>query len=93
MQSSIPHSIQSFTRCCQLLDGLLGDMGHEAYDGKDDKAGKHAGAGVDAAHDDGVPKEREKGMCHQKKLEWKKKNINRDVDNVAARSYLYTSLL
>lgn len=30
-------------------------MGHEAYDGEDDKACKHAGAGVDAADDDGVP--------------------------------------
>lgn len=32
-------------------------MGHEAYNGEDDKASKHAGAGVDAAHDDGVPEE------------------------------------
>lgn len=49
-------------------------MGHEAYDGKDDKAGKHAGAGVDAAHDDGVPKERKKGMCYQERQGEKKNN-------------------
>lgn len=41
-------------------------MGHEAYDGKDDKAGKHAGTGVYAAHDDGVPKERKKECAIRK---------------------------
>ena len=35
---------------------LLGDVGHEAHDGEDDQAGEHAGTGVDAAHDQGVPK-------------------------------------
>lgn len=34
-------------------------MSHEAHDGEDDKAGKHAGAGVDAADNDGVPEEQE----------------------------------
>lgn len=34
-------------------------MSHEAHDGEDDEAGKHTGAGVDAANDDGVPEEQE----------------------------------
>lgn len=33
-------------------------MSHEAHDGEDDEAGKHTGARVDAANDDGVPKSR-----------------------------------
>jgi len=33
-------------------------VGHEAHDGEDDEAGEHAGARVDAAHDDGVSGER-----------------------------------
>lgn len=33
-------------------------MGHEANDGEDDEASKHAGARVDAAHYDGVPEEK-----------------------------------
>lgn len=34
-------------------------MGHEAHDGEDNKSCEHAGAGIDAADDDGVPAERE----------------------------------
>lgn len=34
-------------------------MGHEAYNGEDDEASEHAGAGVNAAHYDGVPAEKE----------------------------------
>ena len=37
------------------MDGLLGDVGHEAHDGEDDQACEHAGERVDAAHDEGVP--------------------------------------
>lgn len=47
--------MRRFTWRRQLLHGFLGDVRHEADDGEDDEAGKHAGAGVDAAHDDGVP--------------------------------------
>lgn len=35
-------------------------MGHEADNGEDYKASKHTGAGVDAAHYDGVPEEKRK---------------------------------
>lgn len=40
-------------------------MGHEAYNGEDYKASKHAGAGVDAAHYDRVPEEKRKTMNSQ----------------------------
>lgn len=32
-------------------------MSHEAHDGEDDETSEHAGAGVDAANNDGVPEE------------------------------------
>lgn len=34
-------------------------MGHEAHDGEDNKSCEHAGAGIDAADNDGVPAERQ----------------------------------
>lgn len=49
-------------------------MGHEAHDGEDDEACKHAGAGVDAADYDGVPAERRKKVGIRegigKKVSW-----------------------
>lgn len=61
LYSCVPVLYCICTWCRQLLHRFLGDIGHEAYNGEDDEAGKHAGAGVDAAHYDGVPeKERDK---------------------------------
>lgn len=64
-------------------------MGHEAYNGEDDEACKHAGAGVDAAHYDGVPEEKRNKMnsCDEGVT---KHQLS--VRMYKACSYLYTSL-
>lgn len=48
----------TFTWSCQFVHGFLRDVGHKAYDGEDDKSSKHAGARVDAAYYDCIPKEK-----------------------------------
>lgn len=46
-----------YTWGCQFLHRFLCNVRHEAYNWEDDKSGKHAGAGVDAAHNNRVPEE------------------------------------
>lgn len=48
-------------------------MGHEAYDGEDDEASEHAGAGVDEAHNDGVPEQKKGPKTPPKHLGLRKK--------------------
>ena len=43
------------TRVSNILDFLIGDMGHVTEQGEDSKSGKYGCAAVDHSHHDGVP--------------------------------------
>lgn len=50
-----------FTWRGHVGDRPLGNVSHESHDGEDNKAGEHAGEGVNAADDYGVPTQNTQG--------------------------------